>query len=78
VMIVLEDGHQFQVATFRAEEDYRDGRRPEKITFPFFSKRTIALSGPERLFVDRDLLAPFVLMYQGQAQRYFTRLPFQI
>ena len=33
VMIVLEDGHQFQVATFRAEEDYRDGRRPEKITF---------------------------------------------
>src|SRR5215510_5589157 len=26
VMIVLEDGHEFQVATFRAEADYRDGR----------------------------------------------------
>src|ERR1700739_4649360 len=25
VMIVLQDGHQFQVATFRAEADYRDG-----------------------------------------------------
>src|SRR5580698_2280112 len=28
VMIVVEDGHQFQVATFRAEAEYRDGRRP--------------------------------------------------
>ena len=33
VMIVLEDGHQFQVATFRAEADYQDGRHPEKVTF---------------------------------------------
>jgi len=33
VMIVLEDGHQFQVATFRAESDYRDGRRPEQVSF---------------------------------------------
>jgi poly(A) polymerase len=33
VMIVIEDGHQFQVATFRAEADYQDGRRPEKIIF---------------------------------------------
>ena len=33
VMIVVEGGHQFQVATFRAESDYQDGRRPEKIFF---------------------------------------------
>jgi poly(A) polymerase len=33
VMIVVENGHQFQVAMFRAEADYRDGRRPEKIVF---------------------------------------------
>ncbi len=33
VIIVVEDGQQFQVATFRAEADYRDGRRPEKIVF---------------------------------------------
>jgi tRNA nucleotidyltransferase/poly(A) polymerase len=33
VMIVREGGHQFQVATFRAEADYRDGRHPDKVTF---------------------------------------------
>jgi poly(A) polymerase len=33
VIIVLEDGQQFQVATFRTEADYQDGRRPEKIIF---------------------------------------------
>ena len=33
VMIVVEGGYQFQVATFRAEADYQDGRRPEKIIF---------------------------------------------
>jgi poly(A) polymerase len=33
VMVVLEGGHQFQVATFRAEADYRDGRHPEQVTF---------------------------------------------
>jgi poly(A) polymerase len=33
VMVVIEDGHQFQVATFRAEADYQDGRRPERIVF---------------------------------------------
>jgi len=33
VMIVVEAKHQFQVATFRAEADYRDGRRPTKIVF---------------------------------------------
>jgi len=33
VMIVVEGGHQFQVATFRAEADYQDGRRPEKVVF---------------------------------------------
>jgi hypothetical protein len=33
VMIVLEGGHQFQVATFRAEADYQDGRHPGHVTF---------------------------------------------
>src|SRR5476651_1513757 len=33
VMLVVENGHQFQVATFRAESDYQDGRRPERVTF---------------------------------------------
>ncbi|HEX5398076.1 MAG TPA: CCA tRNA nucleotidyltransferase [Verrucomicrobiae bacterium] len=33
VIIVVEDGHQFQVATFRAEAEYRDGRRPAKVSF---------------------------------------------
>ncbi|SPE58954.1 Polynucleotide adenylyltransferase/metal dependent phosphohydrolase [Verrucomicrobia bacterium] len=33
VILVLEAGHQFQVATFRAEGDYQDGRRPERVTF---------------------------------------------
>src|SRR5471032_1293077 len=33
VMVVVEDQRQFQVATFRAEADYQDGRRPEKIVF---------------------------------------------
>ncbi len=33
VMVVVEDSHQFQVATFRAEADYRDGRHPEQVTF---------------------------------------------
>jgi poly(A) polymerase len=33
VMIAIEAGHQFQVATFRAEADYQDGRHPGKVTF---------------------------------------------
>lgn len=33
VIIVHENGHQFQVATFRAEADYQDGRHPEHVVF---------------------------------------------
>lgn len=33
VIVVVEGGHQFQVATFRAEADYRDGRHPEHVKF---------------------------------------------
>ena len=33
VIIVVENEIQFQVATFRAEADYQDGRRPEKLEF---------------------------------------------
>lgn len=33
VVVVLEDGGEFQVATFRADGVYLDGRRPESVTF---------------------------------------------
>lgn len=33
VIVVLEDGMEFQVATFRADGIYLDGRRPESVTF---------------------------------------------
>jgi poly(A) polymerase len=33
VIVVVDGGHEFQVATFRAEADYRDGRHPEHVTF---------------------------------------------
>jgi poly(A) polymerase len=33
VVVVIEQGIQFQIATFRAESDYRDGRRPETVVF---------------------------------------------
>src|SRR5256885_8863259 len=33
VIVVVEARHQFQVATFRAEADYQDGRRPERVVF---------------------------------------------
>lgn len=33
VIVVIEGEHQFQVATFRAEADYRDGRHPEQVIF---------------------------------------------
>ena len=33
VMVVVEAGQPFQVATFRAESDYQDGRHPEKVSF---------------------------------------------
>src|SRR4051812_6877773 len=32
VIVVLEDGLQFEVATFRADGAYIDGRRPEHVT----------------------------------------------
>jgi poly(A) polymerase len=33
VVVVIERGLQFQVATFRAEADYQDGRHPERVSF---------------------------------------------
>src|ERR1041385_2122729 len=33
VIIAVEDDHQFQIATFRAEGDYQDGRHPERVVF---------------------------------------------
>jgi poly(A) polymerase len=33
VVLVIADSHQFQVATFRSDDAYVDGRRPESVTF---------------------------------------------
>nr|MBP7057048.1 CCA tRNA nucleotidyltransferase [Candidatus Gracilibacteria bacterium] len=33
VMLVEEAGHHIEVATFRADSDYSDGRRPDGVTF---------------------------------------------
>jgi poly(A) polymerase len=33
VIVVVEQGQPFQVATFRAEADYQDGRRPGRVVF---------------------------------------------
>ena len=33
VVTVVEDGHNFEVATFREERDYMDGRRPETLRY---------------------------------------------
>lgn len=33
VIIVVEGAEQFEVATFRSESDYQDGRRPEQVSF---------------------------------------------
>jgi poly(A) polymerase len=33
VLLVREGEHEFQVATFRAEADYQDGRHPQQVTF---------------------------------------------
>ena len=33
VILVVEHGHAFEVATFRSDHEYIDGRRPEMVTF---------------------------------------------
>ncbi len=33
ILVVVEDGRQYQVATFRAESDYTDGRHPGRVSF---------------------------------------------
>ena len=33
VMLVIEEGHPFQVATFRADMEYLDGRKPSAVRF---------------------------------------------
>src|SRR3989344_8356675 len=32
-ILVIVEGHQYEVATFRQDFDYQDGRRPSKIAF---------------------------------------------
>tara|TARA_R110002096_G_scaffold170331_2_gene342632 strand:- start:100 stop:1416 length:1317 start_codon:yes stop_codon:yes gene_type:complete len=33
VILIKQDGHLFEIATFREDGDYEDGRRPESVTF---------------------------------------------
>jgi poly(A) polymerase len=33
VIVIREGGHQFEIATFRTDGSYRDGRRPETVAF---------------------------------------------
>lgn len=33
IVLVIQDGHPFEVATFRQDLDYKDGRRPQRIEF---------------------------------------------
>jgi len=33
IILVIQEGHPFEVATFRQDLDYQDGRRPERIQF---------------------------------------------
>ena len=33
VVLVIEEGNHFEVATFRSEDEYVDGRHPEKVSY---------------------------------------------
>ncbi|MFV0338215.1 MAG: CCA tRNA nucleotidyltransferase [Chthoniobacterales bacterium] len=33
VVVVVEKGHEYEIATFRSDGDYTDGRRPDSVTF---------------------------------------------
>src|SRR3989304_6715500 len=33
IMIAIENGHHFEIATFRSDSGYSDGRRPDYVTF---------------------------------------------
>jgi poly(A) polymerase len=63
VLLVIVDGHEFQVATFRAESDYQDGRHPGRVTFgdarADASRRDFTING---LFYDpvKDFLRDWV------------------
>src|SRR5208282_33435 len=84
VMIVVEGKQQFQVATFRAEADYQDGRRPGRVVFASAEadalRRDFTLNG---LFYDpltqkihdwvggeRDLRAGIIRTIGAPAERF--------
>ncbi len=84
VVLVLSGGHQFEVATFRSESDYRDGRRPERVEFSSAredaSRRDFTVNG---LFYDpvagrlldwvggeRDLAAGLLRTIGSAAERF--------
>ncbi|MBP7868090.1 MAG: CCA tRNA nucleotidyltransferase [Acidobacteria bacterium] len=63
VVIVVEDGHPFEVATFRSDDAYLDGRRPVRVSYTTpeedAARRDFTLNG---LFYDplEDRLLDFV------------------
>jgi poly(A) polymerase len=84
VIVVLQDGLQFEVATFRSDGAYVDGRRPESVTFATAeedaARRDFTINGmffdpvPEQVidFVDgrADLESRLVRAIGDPAQRF--------
>ena len=55
VIIVLENGFQFEVATFRSDDEYIDGRHPSAVHFPRLKKtRDVAISPSTECFMIRS------------------------
>jgi tRNA nucleotidyltransferase/poly(A) polymerase len=73
VIIVLQDGHEFQIATFRNDGQYLDGRRPENVSFSTAEedahRRDFTING---LFFDP--IAGKLIDYVGGQQDLAARL----
>jgi poly(A) polymerase len=41
VILLVENGNVFEVATFRSEEDYQDGRRPSQVRLPVSAREDV-------------------------------------
>ena len=52
IIVVVEDGHHFEVATFRKDHGYEDGRRPIGIEYASPRRRCV----PKRFYNKRYVL----------------------
>ena len=85
VMLVKREGHSFEVATFRKDLDYKDGRRPDKVLYTTAkedaNRRSITING---MFLDplenkiydfvggeKDLKAKIVRTIGNPYERFF-------